>query len=180
MFSVTLVILFWSDMELFAASSGLSGLLTDVREFIAAVRFARPWLLLLLFLLPLLGLLNFWASRMRQAALAAIGRPAAVTGQLTHPRGGRRWLGLAYPIAWVLLVVGVAGPRWGKSDEVGVAVGRDLVIVIDLSRTMLADDMSDSQIRTRWQAARARCLTCFKRWQGRAPRRGRVFAAKRN
>jgi Ca-activated chloride channel family protein len=65
---------------------------------------------------------------------------------------------MAYSFAWTLLVLGLAGPRWGKSDEAGVAVGRDLVIVIDLSRTMLADDMSDPQARTRWEAARAGAL----------------------
>jgi Ca-activated chloride channel family protein len=145
-------------MPLFATSSGLGGLLTDAREFLAAVRFAHSYALALLLLLPLLGLLNYLASRWRRATLAKIGRPAAVTGQLTHPRPGRRWLGLAYPLAWVLLVVGIAGPCWGKSDEAGVAVGRDLVIIIDLSRSMLADDMSNSQNRTRWEAARAGAL----------------------
>src|SRR2546421_2746391 len=121
-------------MELLAVSSGLSGLLTDAREFVAAVRLARPFALWLLLLLPLLGLLNRWAARRRKRSVAAIGRPAAVAGQLTHPRPGRKWLGLAYPFAWLLLVGGIAGPMWGKSDEPGVAVGRDLVIVIDLSR----------------------------------------------
>src|SRR5438045_2803436 len=125
------------------ASSGLTGLLTDAKEFVAAVRLARSDALWLLLLLPVLALLNRWASRRRKRAVAAIGRPAAVAGQLTHPyavRGALRLLGLAYPLAWLLLVLGIAGPRWGKSDEAGVAVGRDLVIVIDLSRSMLADD----------------------------------------
>jgi Ca-activated chloride channel family protein len=171
-------------LYLFAASSGLGGLFTDAREFITAVRFARPLALLLLLLLPLLGMLNYWASQRRLAALAAIGRPAAVTGQLTHPqlRSGwvRRLLGLAYPIAWVLLVLGIAGPRWGKSDEAGVAVGRDLVIVIDLSRSMRADDMSNSQNHTRWQAARAGALDLLQAVERRGGHRVAVvvFAAK--
>ena len=145
-------------MLLFAASSGLGGLLTDAREFVAAVRLARPDALWLLLLLPVLGLLNWWAARRRKRAIAAVGRPAAVAGQLTHPRPTRRWLGLAYPVAWVLLVFGIAGPQWGKSDEPGVAVGRDLVIVIDLSRSMQAEDMSDPDAKTRWEAARKGAL----------------------
>jgi Ca-activated chloride channel family protein len=139
---------------LLGVSSGLTGLLTDAREFVAAVRLARPDALWLLLLLPLMALLNRWAARWRKGALAAIGRPAAVAGQLTHPRMGFKWLGLAYPLAWILLVLGVAGPRWGKSEEPGIAVGRDLVIVIDLSRSMLASDMSDPEAKTRWEAAR--------------------------
>jgi Ca-activated chloride channel family protein len=167
-------------MELFAASSGLSGLVTDVREFLVAVRVARPSALWLLLLLPLLGLLNRWANRRRARAVALIGRPGAVAGQLTHPRPAPKWIGLAYPLAWVLLVLGVAGPRWGKSDEPGVAVGRDLVIVIDLSRTMLADDMSDPKVRTRWEAARAGALDLLQAVARRGGHRVAVivFAAK--
>ncbi len=167
-------------MELFAASSGLSGLLTDAREFLAAVRLARPDALWLLLLSPVLGVLNRWASRRRKSAIAAIGRPAAIGGQLTQPRPTRRWLGLAYPLAWTLLILGIAGPRWGKSDEPGVAVGRDLVIVIDLSRSMQADDMFDPEAQRRWEAARKGALDLL---QAVARRGGHrvgvvVFAAK--
>jgi|SRR5262245_30053861 len=145
-------------MYLLSLPSGLTGLLTDAREFFAAMRFAHPGALWLLLLLPVLGLLNRWAMSRRRQSVANIGRPAAVAGQLTHPRPKRRWLGLAYPIAWILLVIGIAGPRWGKSDETGVAVGRDIVVVIDLSRTMRAADMSDPTAHTRWEAARAGAL----------------------
>lgn len=140
------------------AFSGLSGFAADVREFLVALRFARPDALWLLVLVPVLELVNRWAVRRRRAATARIGRPAALAGQLTQPVARRRWLGLAYPIAWMLLLVGLAGPRWGKSDETGIAVGRDVVIAIDLSRTMLADDMADPAIAERWQAARAGAL----------------------
>jgi Ca-activated chloride channel family protein len=127
-----------------------------------------------------LGLLNRWAARRRKSAIAAIGRPAAVAGQLTHPRASYKWLGLAYPLAWLLLVLGVAGPRWGKSDEAGVAVGRDLVIVIDLSRSMLADDMSDVEAKTRWEAARKGALDLLRAVARRGGHRVAVvvFAAR--
>jgi Ca-activated chloride channel family protein len=142
----------------FTTPSGLAGLASDLREFLAAVRFARPEVLWLLLVPPFLGLVNRWAARRRRTATARIGRPAAVAGQLTHPVTRRRWLGLAYPLAWAALVLGLAGPRWGKSGETGVAVGRDLVVVIDLSRSMHAPDMADPAAPTRWQAARAAAL----------------------
>lgn len=135
-------------------SSGLAGFWADAREFLAAVRFARPEFLWLLLLAPVLALVDRWASRRRRAAVSRIGRPAAVAGQLTGPTGRRRWSGLAYSLGWVALVLGVSGPRWGKSDETGIAVGRDVVIVVDLSRTMLADDMADRAAPARWGAAR--------------------------
>lgn len=145
-------------MPLFAASSGLAGLLTDAREFAAAVRLARPDALWLLLLFPLAALLSWWAARRRARAVAAIGRPAAVAEQFTHLRPARRWLAPAHPLAWALLILGVAGPRWGISDEPGVAVGRDVVVAVDLSRSMLADDMSDPAAKARWEAARAGAL----------------------
>src|SRR5437660_9863989 len=138
--------------DLFALSSGLSGLPADIREAVAAVRFARPPLLWLLLVLPLLGLANRYAAFRRRRAVGELGRPAAVAGLLTQP-ARRRWLGLAYPLGWMLLVVGLAGPRWGKSDESGVAVGRDLVVVVDLSRSMLAEDMAAADTPARWEAA---------------------------
>src|SRR5437016_3625180 len=128
-------------MNLLNTSSGLAGFAADAREFLVALRFARPGLLWLLLVLPVFVGVNRWAARRRRAAVARIGRPAAVAGQLTHPVSRRQWLGVFYPLAWVLLVLGVAGPRWGKSDETGIAVGRDVVVVIDLSRSMQANDM---------------------------------------
>ena len=133
----------------------LTNLLADAREFLAAVRFARAEWLLLLLILPLFAALNWYAAARRRRATTAIGRPAAVAGLSTHPRPRCRWVGLAYPLAWVALVLGIAGPRWGKSDEPGVAVGRDLVIVVDLSRSMQAEDMAARGAKKRWEAARA-------------------------
>jgi len=141
-------------MSLLAISLGLAGFAEDARDFLVALRFARPELLWLFLLLPLFAILNRWASRQRRAAIAKIGRPNAVAGQFTQPAARRRWLPLAYSIAWILLILGVAGPLWGKSAETGIAVGRDVMIVIDLSRTMLADDMDDRTAPMRWQAAR--------------------------
>jgi Ca-activated chloride channel family protein len=145
-------------MPLVALPPGLSGLAADLREFVAGVRFAHSDMLWLLLLLPVLGLLNRWSTRQRRDAMALVGRPAAVAGQLTHPVARRRWLGVAYPLGWIALILGLAGPCWGKSTETGIAVGRDLVIVIDLSRSMQAPDMADPSAPTRWQAARAGAL----------------------
>lgn len=166
-------------MSVAIAASGLGGLATDAREFVAAVRFARPELLWLLLLLPAFALLNRYAAGRRRRATADIGRPAAVAMLGTHPFRGRRWVGLAYPLAWLALVLGLAGPRWGKSDETGVAVGRDLVVVVDLSRSMLAADMAADGM-PRWKAARAALLDLMDAVSRRGGHRVAVvvFAAK--
>ncbi|HET6574936.1 MAG TPA: VWA domain-containing protein, partial [Fimbriiglobus sp.] len=131
--------------------TGLHAIWADARQFLAGVRFARP-LLLWLSLIPVaLSVVAFLAARRQRNALARVGRPAAVFGLLTRPARPRRLGQLALLLAWTLLVLGAAGPRWGKGDDDGVAVGRDVVIVLDLSRSMLAADMSGPP--QRWQAA---------------------------
>lgn len=164
----------------FTLPPGLAGFLADAREFLAGVRFAQSGALWLLLLLPGFVLVNRLAAARRRNATAAIGRAGAVAALQTHPIRRRRWVGLAYPLAWVLLVLGLAGPRWGKSEEPGVAVGRDLVLVVDLSRSMRAADMSSRDALTRWEAARAG----LRRLMNELARRGGhrvalvVFAAK--
>jgi Ca-activated chloride channel family protein len=69
-------------------------------------------------------------------------------------RGRSRLLVLG---AIMLLVVAVAGPRWGRGES-GVSIGRDVTIVLDLSKSMLADDVRDPEghdVKERWKAARA-------------------------
>jgi Ca-activated chloride channel family protein len=138
--------------------SGLGGLIADAREFIAAVRFARPEALWLFVLFALFAITNRYAAWRRRIEADRIGRASALANLQTQPRPRRRWIGLAYPLAWVLLILGVAGPRWGRSEEPGIAVGRDLVVVVDLSQSMKADDMASATARTRWEAARAGLL----------------------
>jgi Ca-activated chloride channel family protein len=130
-------------------------LLTDLGAFLAAISFARPALLGLLLILPVLVLLDRFARWQRQRAISTLGQPAAIRALSTRGVNGPRWWSLAYPLAWAALVLALAGPRWGLSPDTGIAVGRDLVIVVDLSRSMQAEDMADRTARKRWEAARA-------------------------
>jgi Ca-activated chloride channel family protein len=158
--------------------SGLHALGADARRFLAAVRFARPELLWLSLVPVALSVVAFIAARRRRNALALVGRPAAVFGLLTRPaRSG--WLGrIALFLAWTLLVLGAAGPRWGRGEADGVAVGRDVVIVLDLSRSMLAADMSGPP--QRWQAAVAGAQDLVESLRAHGGHRAAVvvFAAK--
>ena len=138
-------------MDLPQFQTGLGTVWADLREFLAAVRFARPELLWLSLAPILLAVLAFVAEWQKRTAVAAFGRPAAVAGLHTM-RPGRQWLArFLLGFGWTALVLAVAGPRWGKGADDGTAVGRDMVVVIDLSRSMQATDLSKSG--TRWQAA---------------------------
>lgn len=103
--------------------------------------FAQPQALWLLGLIPLLGTLIGVARWRRRKALGRWGYGPGL-GALTSEGGVWRWLrGTARALGLAFIVVAVAGPRWGKVDNPATVSGRDVVIVLDLSRSMLAQDV---------------------------------------
>ncbi len=116
--------------------------------------FARPMVLVSLAILPLLVLLVYFGGRSRRTALARFGLSEAITHLTTVNRRRRGRGRVCFLGATLLLLICLAGPRWGKGDS-SIIYGRDLVIVLDLSRSMLTPDMNDAAQPERWQAAQA-------------------------
>ncbi len=104
--------------------------------------FANPWAFSLLSLMPLLSLLGFFALRRRRRALSQLGNLLMLEVLIAPRRGARFVRSLAFSLAMTLLAVGVAGPQWGRDWSQTVAPGRDLVVVLDLSRSMFAEQPS--------------------------------------
>ncbi len=127
--------------------------LSELREFLNDVRFAHPsWLWLLL--APILyAIVRRRLARRDRIRLASVGRPGALAALRTGIGRRPALIRFALLLAWLALAVAVAGPRWGRDEERGVAVGRDLVLVLDFSRSMWAKDMDDHRHPARWQAA---------------------------
>jgi Ca-activated chloride channel family protein len=107
--------------------------------------FAHPWLLWFLVALPLLGALGVWSARRRRQAVARLGDLASVEMQLASRRGWRRLRGLCLLLGMLGLGLGMAGPQWGRDWDQSAAPGRDLVAVLDCSRSMLAETPSRLQ-----------------------------------
>jgi Ca-activated chloride channel family protein len=126
---------------------------TDLREFGSAVRFAQPAYLWLALAPLAFWFVRRWMEKRDRARLASLGRPGAIailrTGIDTRPGIVR----LAFALAWLFLVGAAARPRWGLEDERGIAVGRDLVVVLDFSRSMWAEDLTNRTAPARWQEA---------------------------
>ncbi len=125
------------------AANPVTGLLAakDIR-ICCVTHLPIPGLLWFLAVLPLLGVLGLWSARRRRWALARLGEPAAVEMQLTA-RPGWRWLrGLCLLLGLLGLGLGMAGPQWGRDWDQSAAPGRDLVVVLDCSRSMLAETPS--------------------------------------
>jgi Ca-activated chloride channel family protein len=92
--------------------------------------------------LPVLVALGVWSARRRRQALARLGDPATVDMQLASRRGWGRLRGLCLLLSFLGLGVGMAGPQWGRDWDQSAAPGRDLVVVLDCSRSMLAETPS--------------------------------------
>lgn len=104
--------------------------------------FSHPWMLWSLLALPALQLLGVWSARRRRQALARLGEPAAVEMLMASRRGWRRVSGLCLLLGMLGLGVGMAGPQWGRDWNQPAAPGRDVVVVLDCSRSMLAETPS--------------------------------------
>lgn len=114
----------------------------------SALTFARPALLNALWLLPLVVALFWWAEQRRRALIGRIVAPKlrALLAGNTSP--GRRWFRAACVLgALGLLVVTMAGPQLGYDTMEVPHKGRDVIVAIDVSRSMLATDVAPSRLQ---------------------------------
>lgn len=107
--------------------------------------FAQPWALLLLAVLPAVMSLLLWNAERRRRALARLGSVLAIESLLTVRRGLGALRALTLLLGLLLLVLGVAGPQWGRDRDQTAAPGRDLLVVLDCSRSMYAENPSRFQ-----------------------------------
>ena len=100
--------------------------------------FAAPQVLWLLGLLPGLLLLQRARQRQQQQVLQQFG---ALTPTRQEHRTGLCRLG-----ALATLVVALAQPQWGVDSASSVQQGRDLIFLLDVSLSMLAEDVSPNRL----------------------------------
>ena len=101
---------------------------------------------LVLFLAPVLALAfggAAWLARRRRIQLARRWSPSV--GRLARARG--RWAPAVLGIAALLAAIGLAGPRSGRSEVKAETRALSLVLAIDISRSMLAEDVTPSRLQ---------------------------------
>ena len=104
------------------------------------MRLASPWLLVLLALVPLA---LPWARRAGRRA--AVRYPTLATLRMVAPSGAghrRAILGILRAIALVLVVLAMARPQAGSATTKLHREGVDVVLAVDLSGSMLAEDFT--------------------------------------
>jgi len=111
--------------------------------------FEHSWQLLNLFwIVPLFTVLALYAAARRRAVLRKIfgnnADPKEQTTLSTGKRLARLWLLLA---AVVLLCVAAARPRWDWRLLPFSGRGRDVMIVLDVSKSMLSEDIAPTRLK---------------------------------
>jgi Ca-activated chloride channel family protein len=100
------------------------------------MHFARPEAFWLFVALIPIALWVARGGRQRARGWAALGRSGKPRGD-----GGWWWLGAA-----ACLIVALAQPRWGKLPGWAPAAGQDVVLLVDVSRSMAAEDAVPSRL----------------------------------
>ncbi len=116
-----------------------------------------PWMLLLLPLVPLAGWLMARSRRLQREAACRLKGVAPENGRFGLGRG--EWLALG---ALVCIVVALARPQWSPRPYDIERRGRDIVIALDVSRSMLAADVFPSRL----EMARIAIHEALPAWNG--------------
>ena len=104
------------------------------------LNFAHPWLLLLLLLLPLLALLAGARGNAPAVTFSSLA-PLRASGKVRRAKRGSILLSLLL-LGLALLIVALARPQLGRTLSRVQASGIDIVLAIDVSRSMMAEDLS--------------------------------------
>jgi Ca-activated chloride channel family protein len=116
--------------------------------------FTAPWIIWLFVFFPCWFVLAWWFARRRRRDMArweGYGRPFS----RGHDRARLEWLRrVLLLVGLAAVVLGIAGPNWGHDDRPETALSRDVVIALDMSRSMLAEDVLGKSAPNRLGRAR--------------------------
>ena len=111
------------------------------------IRFAHIELLYLLLLIPVFIVIYFAWNRWRKRALKRFGDLKLMPVLMPHYSGGNPLLKfIILLIAFVFLVVGISDPQVGSRLEKVKRVGIDIYLVVDVSNSMLAQDIRPNRL----------------------------------
>lgn len=111
------------------------------------MRFANPEYLYLLLLLPVIALLFFYSIYRRNKDIRSYGDPQLMKALIPSYASLRNhltfWLSLT---AVMLMVFVLARPQFGAKKETVTTRGVEVVVALDISNSMLADDITPNRL----------------------------------
>ena len=103
-------------------------------------------MLYLLWLLPVLFGLFLYSANRRKQLLARLIHPDLQQKLIFVNPVRRRWKAVLLLASFGLLVTGLARPAWNLQQTPITRTGRDVVFVLDVSRSMLAEDLAPNRL----------------------------------
>ena len=124
---------------------------------------SQLWMLNLLWLLPLAAMALIVQGRKKKRALQGFADPHLLDRLTAPEHRGRRFIkGLLLLLSLGLLLFALAGPRWGSHYEEVSQKGVDVMLLIDVSPSMLVEDVPPNRL----ERARREILDFIKVVQG--------------
>lgn len=111
------------------------------------MKFGNPEFFLLLLLLPLLVGFFLWAMQKKKKALARFAEPKLLVKLVPAATIARQVVkGTLLAAFFVFLVLALVRPRFGTKMELFERRGIDLMVALDISESMLAEDIAPSRL----------------------------------
>jgi len=108
---------------------------------------AQGQYLLLLLLIPLLFVAYAIQLRIRRRRIARLGNPELVTRLMPDASTGKGWLKVSLlALAWLFFVIGLARPQLGARLKEHESQGVEVMLALDVSNSMLAEDYSPNRL----------------------------------
>ena len=110
-------------------------------------RFANPEFLYLLFILPVLLAVYVYAYLQKRKAIKRLGNPEILSQLMPEVSPKRQFLKFWFIFGAVAAIIFViAGPQFGSKLETVKRKGVEIMVCLDVSNSMLADDVSPNRL----------------------------------
>jgi Ca-activated chloride channel family protein len=111
------------------------------------LRFANAYILWALVLVPLLIIIFMLVRRWKKKALASFGDKGVLTRIMPQVSSSRPTLKfIFFIVAYTLLIIGIADPQVGNHIDEVKKKGADIMIVLDVSNSMLSQDYAPNRL----------------------------------
>ena len=109
--------------------------------------FANEWILHFLWAMPLVAFVLMVQQRRRQRALEQFAQQTLLKRLAPEDHKGKRFLkALLLLFALAALILALAGPRWGSRYQEVRRKGVDIMMLVDVSRSMMVEDVKPNRL----------------------------------
>lgn len=111
------------------------------------IHIAQPLYLFLLLLIPLFFGAYAAALRLRRARIAKFGDPLLVESLMPNASTGKGWVKISFfAVGWFFLCIALSRPQMGARLAERESKGVEVMIALDVSNSMLAEDYSPNRL----------------------------------